>query len=138
MSGGRQHSTAADPPVWRGVPHSAPALVGLCCHIWSDTGLTGLLMMPGQAPFVPLSVCCIVPGCPRNCCAVRKQKLAGEVQVHAYLAVPGGRTAYLSELKSGSEVLVVDPQGCQRAAVVGRIKVEQRPLVSQPRDAVPV
>ena len=57
---------------------------------------------------------------------------ADAAQVHAYLAAPGGRTAYLSELKSGSEVLVVDPHGRQRAAVVGRIKVEQRPLVSQP------
>ena len=51
------------------------------------------------------------------------------VQVHAYLAAPSGKTAYLSELKSGAEVLVVDPQGRQRTAVVGRIKVEQRPLV---------
>ena len=51
------------------------------------------------------------------------------VQVHAYLATPGGKTAYLSELKSGAEVLVVDPQGRQRTAIVGRIKVEQRPLV---------
>ena len=51
------------------------------------------------------------------------------VQVHAYLAAPGGKTSYLSELKSGAEVLVVDPQGRQRTAIVGRIKVEQRPLV---------
>lgn len=51
------------------------------------------------------------------------------VQVHSYLAAPGERTAYLSELQSGTEVLVIDPQGCQRTAVVGRIKVERRPLV---------
>ena len=57
-------------------------------------------------------------------------------QVHAYLAALGGKTAYLSELKSGSEVLVVDPLGRQRAAVVGRIKVEQRPLVSLLCDSV--
>lgn len=50
--------------------------------------------------------------------------------MHAYVAAPGGKTAYLSELQSGSEVLVVDPGGRQRTAVVGRIKVEQRPLVS--------
>ena len=49
--------------------------------------------------------------------------------MHSYLAAPGERTAYLSELQSGAEVLVVDPQGCQRTAVVGRIKVERRPLV---------
>ena len=57
---------------------------------------------------------------------------ADGAQVHAYLAAAGGRTAYLSELVSGSEVLVVDPHGRQRSAVVGRIKVEQRPLVSRP------
>jgi 3-dehydroquinate synthase class II len=47
-----------------------------------------------------------------------------------YVHVPGGRTAYLSELKSGHEVMVVDSQGCQRPALVGRVKVEARPLVS--------
>ncbi|BDA42244.1 3-dehydroquinate synthase [Coccomyxa sp. Obi] len=49
--------------------------------------------------------------------------------VHAYAAAPGGRTAYLAELKSGSEVVVADAQGRQRTAIVGRIKVERRPLV---------
>ena len=50
-------------------------------------------------------------------------------QVHAYAAAPGGRTAYLAELKSGSEVVVADAQGRQRTAIVGRVKVERRPLV---------
>jgi len=49
--------------------------------------------------------------------------------VHAYIAVPGGRTRYLSELCSGEEVLVVDAQGNARAEVVGRVKIERRPLV---------
>ncbi|EIE20726.1 DHQS-domain-containing protein, partial [Coccomyxa subellipsoidea C-169] len=49
--------------------------------------------------------------------------------VHAYAAAPGGSTAYLAELKSGSEVLVADAQGRQRVAIVGRVKVERRPLV---------
>lgn len=50
-------------------------------------------------------------------------------QVHAYAAAPGGRTAYLAELKSGLEVVVADAQGRQRTAIVGRVKVERRPLV---------
>ncbi|CAI8594337.1 unnamed protein product [Vicia faba] len=49
--------------------------------------------------------------------------------VHAYVAVPGGRTSYLSELKSGKEVIVVDQQGRQRIAIVGRVKIENRPLI---------
>ena len=52
------------------------------------------------------------------------------LQVHAYVMMPGGKTAYLSELRSGSEVLVINSDGKQRAAVVGRTKIEQRPLVS--------
>ncbi|TKY50283.1 3-dehydroquinate synthase [Spatholobus suberectus] len=49
--------------------------------------------------------------------------------VHAYVAVPGGRTCYLSELKSGKEVVVVDQQCQQRIAIVGRVKIETRPLI---------
>ena len=50
-------------------------------------------------------------------------------QVHAYVQRPGERTAYLSELQSGSEVLVAGPSGRQRTALVGRVKIEVRPLV---------
>ncbi|XP_071710646.1 uncharacterized protein [Rutidosis leptorrhynchoides] len=49
--------------------------------------------------------------------------------VHAYVAVPGGKTCYLSELKTGREILVVDQNGIQRTAVVGRVKIETRLLV---------
>lgn len=49
--------------------------------------------------------------------------------MHAYVAVPGGKTCYLSELKAGKEVLVVDQSGIQRTAVVGRVKIETRPLI---------
>ncbi|XP_057948169.1 uncharacterized protein LOC131143812 [Malania oleifera] len=49
--------------------------------------------------------------------------------VHAYVAVPGGKTCYLSELKAGKEVLVVDQNGRQRTAIVGRVKIETRPLI---------
>ena len=46
----------------------------------------------------------------------------------SYVAAPGGRTAYLSELRAGDEVLVVDAEGRARAAAVARVKVEKRPI----------
>lgn len=49
--------------------------------------------------------------------------------VHAYVAVPGGKTSYLSELRAGKEVIVVDQMGRQRTAIVGRVKIETRPLI---------
>jgi 3-dehydroquinate synthase II len=49
--------------------------------------------------------------------------------VHAYVRMPGGKTKYLSEMKAGDEVLIVDFQGRTYPAVVGRAKVERRPLV---------
>ena len=49
--------------------------------------------------------------------------------VHAYIRVPGDKTRYLGELAAGDEVLVVDYQGHTRPAVVGRVKVERRPLM---------
>ncbi len=48
--------------------------------------------------------------------------------VHAYVKV-GERTQYLSELCAGDEVLVVDSKGCQRPAIVGRVKIERRPML---------
>lgn len=49
--------------------------------------------------------------------------------VHAYVLVPGGRTRYLSELHAGDEVLVVDAHGRTRPVVLGRVKLERRPLL---------
>jgi 3-dehydroquinate synthase II len=48
--------------------------------------------------------------------------------VHAYVRTPGGGTKYLSELESGDEVQVVNTDGDTREAVVGRAKIEQRPM----------
>lgn len=48
--------------------------------------------------------------------------------VHAYTRLPGGETKYLSELKAGDEVFVVNFEGKSYPAVVGRAKVERRPL----------
>jgi len=49
--------------------------------------------------------------------------------VHAYIKVMGGKTCYLSELKAGDEVMVVDFKGKAQPAVVGRVKIEKRPLI---------
>lgn len=49
--------------------------------------------------------------------------------VHAYTLVPGGKTRYLSELKAGDEVLKVNSQGEAVSLVVGRVKIERRPLL---------
>ncbi|MCX2819875.1 3-dehydroquinate synthase II [Haladaptatus sp. F3-133] len=48
--------------------------------------------------------------------------------VHAYIRVPGGGTKYLSELEAGDEVLVVNEDGETREALVGRSKIEKRPM----------
>ena len=49
--------------------------------------------------------------------------------VHAYVGMAGGRTAYLSELHTGSQVMVVDAEGRSRSVLVGRVKIESRPLL---------
>jgi len=49
--------------------------------------------------------------------------------VHAYAKVPGGKTRYLSELSAGDEVLAVDFKGNTRKLIVGRSKIERRPLI---------
>ncbi|MDQ3835589.1 MAG: 3-dehydroquinate synthase II [Thermoproteota archaeon] len=48
--------------------------------------------------------------------------------VYCYTIVPGGGTRYLSEIESGSEVWIVNKEGQARTAVVGRSKIETRPL----------
>jgi 3-dehydroquinate synthase II len=49
--------------------------------------------------------------------------------VHAYIRLPGGKTKYMSELKAGDEVLIVNNRGEARTGVVGRVKIERRPLL---------
>ena len=48
--------------------------------------------------------------------------------VHAYVRTPDGGTKYLSELEAGDEVQVVDTEGRTREAIVGRAKIEKRPM----------
>lgn len=50
--------------------------------------------------------------------------------VHSYTLGDGARTTYLSELRSGSGVLVVKANGGTRVVPVGRVKIETRPLLS--------
>ncbi len=49
--------------------------------------------------------------------------------VHCYTLSPDGTTKYLSELETGSEVLVIDSRGKARRATVGRSKIESRPML---------
>lgn len=49
--------------------------------------------------------------------------------VHAYIQTPEGKTKYLSELKSGDEVLIVNSEGRTNSATVGRVKIERRPML---------
>ena len=48
--------------------------------------------------------------------------------VHAYVRAPEGETRYLSELTSGDPVQIVDITGATRETVVGRAKIERRPM----------
>ncbi len=49
--------------------------------------------------------------------------------VHAYILMANGETQYLSEVKSGDPVMVVNFEGISYPAIVGRAKVEKRPLI---------
>lgn len=49
--------------------------------------------------------------------------------IHAYTLLPKAKTKYLSELKMGDAVLIVNAEGKTQVAIVGRIKIEKRPLM---------
>ncbi len=49
--------------------------------------------------------------------------------VHSYTRIPGGKTRYLSELSAGEQVLIVDFKGNTSTGIVGRLKIEKRPLM---------
>jgi 3-dehydroquinate synthase II len=49
--------------------------------------------------------------------------------LHAYILVPQAKTRYLSELRAGDEVMVVDREGRTETAFIGRVKVEKRPML---------
>jgi len=49
--------------------------------------------------------------------------------VHAYTLLPDGKTAYLTDLAAGDKVLIAGHTGATHDAVVGRVKIERRPLL---------
>jgi len=49
--------------------------------------------------------------------------------VHAYIMAAGGKTKYLSELKAGDNVICVNWKGEAFPVIVGRVKIEKRPLL---------
>ena len=49
--------------------------------------------------------------------------------VHCYTLSPDGTTKYLSEVETGTEVLVLDTKGKARRVTVGRSKIERRPML---------
>ncbi|MFQ5440080.1 MAG: 3-dehydroquinate synthase II [Nitrosopumilaceae archaeon] len=49
--------------------------------------------------------------------------------VHCYTLSPSGTTNYLSEIETGSEVLIINSKGKARRATVGRSKIERRPML---------
>lgn len=49
--------------------------------------------------------------------------------VHCYTLSPDGTTNYLSEVETGSEVLILKSNGKARRATVGRSKIERRPML---------
>jgi 3-dehydroquinate synthase II len=49
--------------------------------------------------------------------------------VHSYTRVPEGKTRYLSELSAGDPVLIVNFNGDTTTGIVGRLKIEKRPLM---------
>jgi 3-dehydroquinate synthase II len=49
--------------------------------------------------------------------------------VHAYVLAPGGKTKYLSEIKAGDELGCVNFRGEGSSVIVGRVKIERRPLL---------
>ncbi len=48
--------------------------------------------------------------------------------VHCYVMMPNKSTKYLSELSSGTRVMIVASNGRTRVASIGRVKIERRPL----------
>lgn len=49
--------------------------------------------------------------------------------VHAYVMTPGNKTRYLSELEAGDEVITLNSKGEAKTAIIGRSKIERRPLL---------
>lgn len=49
--------------------------------------------------------------------------------VHAYIRLPHDKTTYLGEVEAGNDMLVVDNNGESFISVLGRVKIEVRPML---------
>ena len=49
--------------------------------------------------------------------------------VNSYILMADGTTKYLSELKMGDEVMIINSSGLTKSGTVGRIKIENRPFL---------
>jgi len=49
--------------------------------------------------------------------------------ISSYILTPGLKTRYLSDLKAGDEILIVDREGKIRTGHIGRVKIERRPML---------
>lgn len=99
--------------------------IDTCSILESNEGI--MVGSSSQAMFLVLSEAAISQYCPSRPFRVN----AGPV--HAYCLLPDGKTKYLSEIKAGDEILIVKDgkdgtQSC-RTAIVGRSKIESRPLL---------
>ncbi|GHG97619.1 3-dehydroquinate synthase II family protein [Streptomyces rubradiris] len=99
------------------------ACVDTCSHFREDEGILvgshskGMILCVSEThplPYMPTRPFRVNAG------AIHSYTVAGE----------GGRTNYLSELKTGSKLLAVDVKGQTRVVTVGRVKIESRPLIS--------
>ena len=48
---------------------------------------------------------------------------------HAYIRMPGDKTSYLGDLENGKKALAVDIKGNTEQVIIGRIKIEKRPML---------
>jgi 3-dehydroquinate synthase II len=55
--------------------------------------------------------------------------------IHSYVLGDGDKTRYLSELRSSDKVRTIRSDGRSRQVVIGRVKIERRPLVMIEADA---
>tara|TARA_Y100001954_G_scaffold51906_1_gene55171 strand:- start:935 stop:1687 length:753 start_codon:yes stop_codon:yes gene_type:complete len=49
--------------------------------------------------------------------------------IHSYILMADGRTKYMSELEAGDEIAILSSSGDIETAVIGRLKIEMRPLL---------
>ena len=49
--------------------------------------------------------------------------------IHSYILMADGRTKYMSELETGNEIAILSSSGSIETAVIGRLKIELRPLL---------